>query len=109
MFARAGFGKSNLNKLLFSTLYAATPKIGKRGGREVPVGTVIFDPDGDYFWPDDKGRPGLCDVPALQDQVVVFTSRVAPSALLRFLCGRRHKARYPAPATERCDFDCAVA
>ncbi len=43
------------------------------------MGTILFDPDGEYFWPDDKGRPGLCDVPELQDQLVVFTSRKAPS------------------------------
>jgi hypothetical protein len=43
------------------------------------VGTIIFDPDGEYFWPDDKGRPGLCDVPHLQDKMVVFTTRSAPS------------------------------
>lgn len=79
VFARAGFGKSNLNKLLFSTLYKTTPMISKRAGRQVPVGTIVFDPDGEYFWPDDKGRPGLCDVPELQDQIVVFTSRSAPS------------------------------
>lgn len=79
VFARAGFGKSNLNKLLFSALYSTTPTVEKRGGKKVPVGTMIFDPDGEYFWPDDKGRPGLCDVPALEDQVVVFTSRAAPS------------------------------
>lgn len=79
VFARAGFGKSNLNKLLFSALYSTTPTVEKRAGNRVPVGTMIFDPDGEYFWPDDKGRPGLCDVPALEDQVVVFTSRVAPS------------------------------
>ncbi len=77
--ARAGFGKSNLNKLLFSKLYEHTPTVTKRGGRQVPVGTIIFDRDGEYFWPDDKGRPGLCDVPALQDKLVVFTSRKAPS------------------------------
>ncbi len=75
VFARAGFGKSNLNKLLFSKLYESTPTVTKKGNKKVPVGTVIFDPDGEYFWPDDKGRPGLCDVPALQDKVVVFTSR----------------------------------
>ncbi|WP_197019033.1 ATP-binding protein [Thioalkalivibrio sp. HK1] len=75
VFARAGFGKSNLNKLLFSQLYKTTPYVEKRGGRRVPVGTVIFDPDGEYFWPDDKGRPGLCDVPALEDSLVVFTER----------------------------------
>jgi hypothetical protein len=81
IFARAGFGKSNLNKLLFSTLYSGRPAVAKRGDRKVPVGTVIFDPDGEYFWPDDKGRPGLCDVEALEDQVVLFTSREAPSPL----------------------------
>jgi len=75
VFARAGFGKSNLNKLLFSKLYETTPTVTKKADKKVPVGTVIFDPDGEYFWPDDKGRPGLCDVPALQDKVVVFTSR----------------------------------
>lgn len=79
IFARAGFGKSNLNKLLFSELYATHPTVEKRNGRHVPVGTIIFDPDGEYFWPDDKGRPGLCDVPALQDQLVVFTPRKGPS------------------------------
>jgi hypothetical protein len=79
VFARAGFGKSNLNKLLFSQLYETTPTVQKRGGKQVPVGTVIFDPDGEYFWPDDKGRPGLCDVPALEDKLVVFTARKNPS------------------------------
>ena len=79
VFARAGFGKSNLNKLLFSKLYETTPHVTKRGGKLVPVGTVIFDPDGEYFWPDDKGRPGLCDVPGLEDKLVVFTERKNPS------------------------------
>lgn len=79
IFARAGFGKSNLNKLLFSKLYETTPFITKRGDKRVPVGTVIFDPDGEYFWPDDKGRPGLCDVPALEDKLVIFTDRRNPS------------------------------
>ncbi len=80
IFARAGFGKSNLNKLLFSELYRQTPTIRKRGGRAAPVGTIIFDPDGEYFWPDDKGRPGLCDVPHLEDKLVVFTKRQGPSS-----------------------------
>lgn len=79
VFARAGFGKSNLNKLLFSKLYETTPHVTKRAGKLVPVGTVIFDPDGEYFWPDDKGRPGLCDVPNLEDKLVVFTERRNPS------------------------------
>jgi uncharacterized protein len=75
VFARAGFGKSNLVKLLFSRLYETTPTVLKRGNRRVPVGSLVFDPDGEYFWPDDKGRPGLADVPALQDKLVVFTDR----------------------------------
>jgi hypothetical protein len=79
VFARAGFGKSNLNKLLFSKLYETTPHVTKRMGKQVPVGTIIFDPDGEYFWPDDKDRPGLCDVPALEDKLVVFTERKNPS------------------------------
>jgi DNA helicase HerA-like ATPase len=79
VFARAGFGKSNLNKLLFSNLYKETPTVEKRGGRNIPVGTVIFDPDGEYFWPDDKNRPGLCDVPELEDKIVVFTRKEGPS------------------------------
>ena len=79
IFARAGFGKSNLNKLLFSSLYAQTPTVEKRQGRRVPVGTILFDPDGEYFWPDDRGRPGFCDVPGMEDHLVVFTSRHNPS------------------------------
>lgn len=79
VFARAGFGKSNLVKLLFSKLYATAPTVKRRNGNEVPVGTVIFDPDGEYFWPDHHGRPGLCDVADLTDRLVVFTNRKAPS------------------------------
>lgn len=88
IFARAGFGKSNLNKLLFSQLYEVTPFITKRAGKQVPVGTVIFDPDGEYFWPDDRNRPGLCDVPELEDKIVVFTDRKNPSAFYQsFVAG----------------------
>ena len=79
IFARAGFGKSNLTKLLFSSLYSETPTVTKRHDRKVPVGTVIFDPDGEYFWPDDKGRPGFCDVEGMANNLVVFTPRKAPS------------------------------
>ncbi|WMW22780.1 DUF87 domain-containing protein [Methanolobus mangrovi] len=79
IFARAGFGKSNLNKLLFSNLYKETPTIEKRGGKQVPVGTIVFDPDGEYYWPDDKDRPGLCDVPELENKLVVFTKKKGPS------------------------------
>lgn len=79
IFARAGFGKSNLNKLLFSKLYEQTPTLTMRGNKKVPIGTVIFDPEGEYFWPDAEGRPGLCDVPAMSDKLVLFTSRKNPS------------------------------
>ena len=79
VFARAGFGKSNLNKLLFADLYEQVPTVKKRGNRDVPVGTIIFDPDGEYSWPDDKNRPGLCDVPHLENKIVVFTAKTGPS------------------------------
>jgi uncharacterized protein len=81
VFARAGFGKSNLVKLLFSTLYSTPegPQVERRGEKRAPVGTVIFDPDGEYFWPDPRGNPGLCDVEELTNRLVVFTNREAPS------------------------------
>ncbi len=76
VFARAGYGKSNLIKFLVAELYKEQPKTDS--GKD--VGTLIFDADGEYFWPDNvKGRPGLCDVPQLQDKLVVFTNRQAPS------------------------------
>jgi hypothetical protein len=78
VFARAGFGKSNLIKLLFSRLYAGSPVLPSRNG-PAPVGTIIFDPDGEYFWPDSSGRPGLADVPRLTERTVVFTSQQPPS------------------------------
>jgi hypothetical protein len=81
VFARAGFGKSNLVKLLFANLYGGVegPVVEKRGGSKVPVGTIIFDPDGEYYWPDNNSRPGLCDVPELQDRLAVFTYKEGPS------------------------------
>ncbi len=79
VFARAGFGKSNLVKLLFARLYSNPPRIPGRDGRKIPVGTIIFDPDGEYFWPDLLGRPALCDVKELANELVVFTNREAPS------------------------------
>ncbi len=79
VFARAGYGKSNLIKYLISELY-------KDGGKSAitekhaKIGTLIFDADGEYFWPDQiKNRPGLCDVPDLRTQIVVFTNRLANS------------------------------
>jgi|GEM_PF-218884 len=77
--AKAGMGKSNTIKLLFSTLYSGTPTVPRRDGRKVPVGSILFDPEGEYFWPDPEGRPGFCDVPGMADKVVVFTDRDPPS------------------------------
>jgi len=74
VFARAGYGKSNLIKYLIGELYRnGIPKTDR--GRN--VGVLIFDADGEYFWPDFKDRPGLCDVGQLQEHLVVFTSRPA--------------------------------
>ena len=71
VFARAGYGKSNLIKYLMGELYRkGIPKTDR--GRN--VGVLIFDADGEYFWPDFKDRPGLCDVEQLQEHLVVFTS-----------------------------------
>ena len=77
VFARAGYGKSNLVKFLVSELYRGQPKTL----HGLDVGTLIFDADGEYFWPDVvRRRPGLCDVPHLKDKIVVFTNRKVPSA-----------------------------
>jgi hypothetical protein len=76
VFARAGYGKSNLIKYLVAELYRDQPRTDKG----LPVGTLIFDADGEYFWPDTvRNRPGLCDVPHLKDKIVVFTNRNAPN------------------------------
>lgn len=76
VFARAGYGKSNLVKFLVAELYKTQPTTASN----LPVGTLIFDPDGEYFWPDRvANRPGMCDVPHLKDRLVVFTNRQAPS------------------------------
>ena len=80
VFARAGYGKSNLNKLLFSSLYEnEQPTIEWGDGTKVPVGTLLFDPEGEYFWPDSSGRPGLADVPGLKNRLMVFTDRKSSS------------------------------
>lgn len=76
VFARAGYGKSNLMKFLVAELYRVQPKTDTG----LDVGMLIFDADGEYFWPDTvKRRPGLCDVPHLREKLVVFTNRQTPS------------------------------
>ena len=68
VFARAGYGKSNLIKLLVSKLYEQNPR----------VGMLIFDPEGEYSFRDVQGRPGLADVPGIGERLVVFTDRRPP-------------------------------
>ena len=77
VFARAGFGKSNLLKTLFSRLYEGDVPTVDRRGTSAPVGTLILDPDGEYFWPGSgaSAPPGLCDVPQLLDRIVLLTDR----------------------------------
>lgn len=68
VFARRGYGKSNLIKLLIAKLYEQEPK----------VGMLIFDPEGEYAFPDAQGRPGLADFPGIAEKLVVFTNRRPP-------------------------------
>ena len=65
VFARAGYGKSNLIKYLISQLYSRPPE----------VGLLIFDPEGEYALPDAHGRPGLVNVPALRNRISLYTNR----------------------------------
>jgi DNA helicase HerA-like ATPase len=65
VFARAGYGKSNLIKFLMSQLYSSPPD----------VGLLVFDPEGEYALPDAHGRSGLVNVPALRDRVSLYTNR----------------------------------
>jgi len=75
VFARAGYGKSNLIKYLVSDLYRnGIPQTQNHNN----AGVLIFDADGEYFWPNlSNNRPGLCDVPQLRERMIVFTNRNA--------------------------------
>lgn len=77
VFARAGYGKSNLIKYLMSQLYASPPD----------VGLLIFDPEGEYALPDAHGRPGLVNVPALRDRISLYTNRTVDPAHEHFVKG----------------------
>lgn len=68
VFARAGYGKSILIKLLVTKLYE----------NEQNVGMLIFDPEGEYAFPV-KTNPALADIPELSDKLVVFTNRKYPN------------------------------
>jgi hypothetical protein len=65
VFARAGYGKSNLIKYLMSQLYSSPPD----------VGLLIFDPEGEYALPDAHGRAGLVNVPELRSRISLYTNR----------------------------------
>ena len=65
VFARAGYGKSNLIKYLVSQLYSAPPD----------VGLLIIDPEGEYAFPDTHGRPGLVNIPGFEKRLSVYTNR----------------------------------
>ena len=77
VFARAGYGKSNLIKYLVSQLYSSPPD----------VGLLIFDPEGEYALPDAHGRPGLVNVPALGDRISLYTNRRVDPAYEYFVKG----------------------
>ncbi|MEZ5199292.1 MAG: DUF87 domain-containing protein [Bacteroidales bacterium] len=72
-FCESRLRKIKLIKFLTGELYRnGVPKT--EGGKS--VGVLIFDADGEYFWPDNiRNRPGLCDVPQLKDSIIVFTNR----------------------------------
>lgn len=77
--AKAGYGKSNLVKLLFSELYkGGVPMATRRDGSKVRVGTLIGDLDGEYFWAS-ADNPGFSDIEHLREHLVVFTDRQPPS------------------------------
>jgi uncharacterized protein len=70
VFARAGYGKSNLMKYLISQLYSRPPD----------VGLLIFDSEGEYALPDAEGRPALVNVPQLKDRISLYTNRTVAQA-----------------------------
>lgn len=77
VFARAGYGKSNLVKLLLSRLYEAPPD----------VGLLVLDPEGEYAFAQQAAGhsvPGLADHPQLRRRLKVFTERKSPDLLRRY-------------------------
>lgn len=64
IFARTGYGKSNLCKLVIS-LASLTGE-----------GLLVFDLEGEYAFRDpEKETPGLADIPQIRDNLVVYTNR----------------------------------
>jgi DNA helicase HerA-like ATPase len=65
IFARAGYGKSNLMKIVSSNW-------PKGNG-----GILVFDPEGEYATTDSKNRPGIMD----RREAILITNRNMPSEL----------------------------
>ena len=65
IFARAGYGKSNLMKII------------AQNWKSEYGGLVIFDPEGEYAITDQKGRPGIMDV----RDAILITNRELDSNL----------------------------
>lgn len=80
VFARAGYGKSNLIKYLVSQLYSSPPD----------VGLLIFDVEGEYALPDAAGRPGLASIPALADRLSLYSNRRVPERFAALKKGEMH-------------------
>ncbi|MBL8842906.1 MAG: DUF87 domain-containing protein [Planctomycetes bacterium] len=77
VFARAGYGKSNLVKLLLSKLFNA----------DAGTGLLILDPEGEYAFEQgtgDRKTPGLADHPALRARLDVYTGRRDPDLKMRY-------------------------
>lgn len=80
VFARAGYGKSNLIKYLVSQLYSAPPD----------VGLLIFDVEGEYALPDAAGRPGMANIPKLANRLSLYTNRMVPNQFAHLKKGDMH-------------------
>ncbi|RKZ32335.1 hypothetical protein DRQ27_02705, partial [bacterium] len=64
IFARTGYGKSNLCKLVTS-MASLTGE-----------GLLIFDMEGEYAFRDpEKDTPGLADIPQIKGNLVIYTNR----------------------------------
>lgn len=76
VFAKAGFGKSNFIKLLITKLYE----------KEQRAGMLIFDPEGEYAFPTEKG-PALFNIPEIRKKLVVYTNRRISSPMKDWVAG----------------------
>lgn len=77
VFARTGYGKSNLTKFVVALAGITAPE----------AGMVILDLEGEYAFSTTKGDGskvyGLADIPHLMDRLIVFTNREYPNALVQ--------------------------